>query len=357
MKTYDEIAARVFARRKEYLEQVKRRNKKIRILTVSLCVTVLLVIGVWSSVMLSPKEPTSWRSTIRKDNTPTVTRKAETEPPEAGKTEDPATDTEQMHGASAPDETAEQKPAQGTPDEVSGSHSTSTDSDGAPDEIVAAGSPVRIPALSISDIDRVRTAFVQYRGKIYTQTAWYDTTQVASLRGKKIGNASGSPDTAEAGDTLPSTIAGEVYEVKGYSVDFRLCAVVDDKTLFLDRLNGITLTNGSDLLRERLHAKVRLRTAEYETAKSWEKNQNIMHPTRTKDVEQLLDALEETYFVATPGKMPQVRVFLYLHLKDGTVIPLQIMTNGFIRYPYLEGYLLKIDDALLDRLCAAWNDA
>ncbi len=336
MKTYDEIAARVFARRKEYLDQVRKKKKRARIIvtSASLCAAIILLISVWSSGILSPKEPVSMRGMIRKDNTPTITNPADNA----------------LQGS-------EKSSGETEADNADGKQNADTGEQNVPDGSDVSsytGSILEIPAITADEIDADRLAAVLYNKGCYTQAAWYESVSFAPLRGKKLGDAAGTLDPAEK-VLLPATVAGEVYEVKGYDKDFRVCVVIDDRTLVLERLNGIQLSLGRSLFEARLHITDLLKTAEYETNESWKNNKNDRRVIDEKLLADLTDMMNGAPFIKAPDDIYDTtdQIHLTFAMKDGTILSIRLIRGGYITYPTLSGYAVKADDKTFEKIFEA----
>ena len=131
---------------------------------------------------------------------------------------------------------------------------------------------LRIPALSVPEpkewamYDMIGT--LVYNGSIYTQTENQymdlEAEQKEALLGEYLGHATSSLDEwssfEEYDKEFASTYEGDVYSVKGYDPDFRVCIRYEEEydgekhlfLFFLERLNDITINTGYDVFEARL---------------------------------------------------------------------------------------------------------
>ena len=217
-------------------------------------------------------------------------------------------------------------------------------------------------------------ALVVYNGGIYTEAESY-TGEVArridSLTGEYLGYASGSIDEwskpEEYGQDFASSVAGKVYDVKGYDTDFRICIreeTVDENgeaTLwiqYLDRLNGITLNSGEDLFEDRLHIRGRVENIQWQSHEDWNSEEgNYQNANLDPAVwEEFLGQIDKNKFLyawnpdsAFYSGVPdstiydtQNQAFLYLNMTDGTVIGLRLIEGGYVGYDSLGWYFVQI---------------
>jgi hypothetical protein len=116
------------------------------------------------------------------------------------------------------------------PDEQNGSENISTQKDPA----VNNGNGVYIPAVELptntEGVEFDMLAMVVYHGGIYTQAEAYydaDAERINDLVGDYLGYATGSINEWSTQDEyakeFASSCAGDVYSVKGYDTDFRVC--------------------------------------------------------------------------------------------------------------------------------------
>lgn len=109
------------------------------------------------------------------------------------------------------------------------------------------------------------TLLLNYDGKIYTGTILQsDGASFDTVCDKELGVGYGYDGVfwADSEEKITAVEAqAQVYSVKGYDSDFRLCIYREDSdTLFLfENLNGVTVSKGSDVFEKKL------RLNEYET--------------------------------------------------------------------------------------------
>ena len=181
--------------------------------------------------------------------------------------------------------------------------------------------------------------FFIYNGRMYTQTVQYVG---ASLLGDYIFSPTGGIDEWSGAEEYvegASSVAGEVFAVRGYDEGFRLALAMDAGAELYDCLSGISLSSGADLFESRLHIENAVAAwcvpdADWE----WE-----LDSRRYID----LEALEP--FVATLLASPMqdwgrgsengdiydfdyAEAHLCLELADGAVVPLRLFENGCVKY-------------------------
>lgn len=109
------------------------------------------------------------------------------------------------------------------------------------------------------------TLLLNYDGRIYTGTVLQsDGASFDTVCDKELGVVYGYDGVfwADSEEKITAVEAqAQVYSVKGYDSDFRLCIYREDSdTLFLfENLNGVTVSKGSDVFEKKL------RLNEYET--------------------------------------------------------------------------------------------
>ncbi len=241
------------------------------------------------------------------------------------------------------------------------------------------GGGVFIPAMELPKQTEAMMAdmigFVVYHGGIYTQAANYydgDAENIDSLVGAYLGYATGSINECTAQGIaqeeyekeFAGSIEGELYEVKGYDADFRICwrrivEGADGKpTLyiqFLDRLNGITLATGSDLFEDRLHVRDRVERFRCQSHEDWDWAGGGIYDL---EIEQsvwndFLNEVDQGEFVFVHDTMPdfyrtQGQAHLYLAMDDGTTIGLRLFEDGYVGYDALGWYFVRVEGDIFD---------
>lgn len=242
------------------------------------------------------------------------------------------------------------------------------------------GEGVSIPTVELPEKTEGMTfdmlALVVYNGGIYTQSESYTgeaARRIDSLTGEYLGYASGSIDEwskpEEYGQDFASSVAGKVYEVKGYDTDFRICIrekIVDENgeaslwIQFLDRLNGITLSSGEDLFEDRLHIRGRVESIQWQSHDDWNSEEgNFQNANLDPDVwEKFLGQIDKNKFLyawnpnsAFYDGIPDSTIYdtqnqahLYLNITDGTVISLRLIEGGYVGYDSLGWYFVRIPE-------------
>ncbi|GAA0344111.1 hypothetical protein GCM10008967_38180 [Bacillus carboniphilus] len=227
---------------------------------------------------------------------------------------------------------------------------------------------IKLPEGGGASMDMI--GLIVYKGGIYIQT---DTRVVPehakALVGEKLGKTKGSIDEWSSQDEYAVEFASsigeiDVFKVKGYDSDFRIMAY-DDRNgepyaEFFERLHGITVQSGADIF-----GKVQLVgnvvDAKYRTFSEWDNSIDNYHPIESKDivetfVEELNSTVPYTYehVEETLGDFRNNEEYreVSLTLKDGTVVSLALIKEGYIRYGFL-GVYFKMDDDVFREM---WNE-
>lgn len=238
--------------------------------------------------------------------------------------------------------------------------------------------PVELPNTT-AGVASDMIGLVVYKGGIYTQAEGYygaDALHIDKLVGKYLGYATGSINEwskqEEYAEEFASSVAGKVYEVIGYDTSFRICVRMEfedengGKQLFiefLDRLNGITLTNGADLFENRLRISNRISTIQWQSHNDWDNNLgNIQNAVLDTELwEKFLDQINKGTFVNTWN--PEIssntiyntekQSHIILTMEDGTVIRLRLIEGGYVGYDALGGYFVQIPRDVFDSVFSA----
>ena len=196
---------------------------------------------------------------------------------------------------------------------------------------------------------------VVYRGGIYTQAEYYgeqDLEKVSELIGERLGTAKGNLDEWSSQDEyateFASTTAGEVYTVKGYDPDFRICVCVyenDDilrMVMFMERMNNITLATGEDIFETRLHIYGNVKSVQKQSQEDWNNGRGNRSDVSISD--EVWDAFwrstNEAPVVDTWSDVFEAEkwyregeiVHLYLQMEDGTVNHIRLKEGGYVGY-------------------------
>ncbi len=237
----------------------------------------------------------------------------------------------------------------------------------ASESVPAPVSGVYVPAIELPEADAGvamdMIACVVYNGAVYTQGGWLDSA--SALVGEYLGCATGGidewSDESEYYVEFAGTMSGELYAVKGYDPDFRICCLNDDgSAMLLERLNGITLDTGADLFETRLHLPERLESLTYLTHEDWNNGtKNYYTPELSEEtVTAFLTELCAGQFVYTwetdRGIYDRaVQGHIFCALSDGTTVELRLIEGGYVGYQGLGWYFVKMPGEAFDAVLAA----
>ncbi|MBR4780535.1 MAG: hypothetical protein IK014_04155 [Lachnospiraceae bacterium] len=216
---------------------------------------------------------------------------------------------------------------------------------------------------------------VVYKGSIYIESEYYDHAEaikIEPLLGEYLGQANGKIDEwsekNEYETEFASTIGGDVYSVRGYSTDFRICIKNEypgddgNKRIsisFMDRLNDITLTTGKDLFEDRLQISGNIENITWQSHDDWNyeiKNYHELDMTSNRWTEFMnaVDAAEFEYLwnEDSPSTIYSVegQLHLILNMKDGTQVQLRLIAGGYVGYQPLGWYFVKIPEDIFNAL-------
>ena len=223
-------------------------------------------------------------------------------------------------------------------------------------------------------------ALVVYHGGIYTDAESYfgeDAEKIDALVGEHLGFATGSidewSDPDEYEKEFAGTVAGDIYSVSGYDTEFRVCLrqETEDENgepvlwiMFLDRLNGIRLSDGGDLFEDRLNIRNRVEKIRWQSHDDWNWNKGGFRDATLEDSlwDDFLDAVDSGEFVNTwdPNRnfydsKPNSSIYdtpnqahLYLDMEDGTTVQLRLIEGGYVGYAPLGWYFVKVPGELFD---------
>lgn len=221
-------------------------------------------------------------------------------------------------------------------------------------------------------------ACVVVDGNLYTQGEIYydeDAARVEPLLGEKLGDATGTidcfSDESEYEKPFASTLAGEVYTVQGYDVDFRVAVRnVDSEgrlsVWFLDHLNGIWLSTGADLFETRLHLRDRISSIQWQAHSDWDWNRGGIQDAELSEESwsAFLDAVDTGEFVNAwqPDEpfyegRPNSSIYdtpnqthLFLMMADGSRVELRLIEGGYVGYAPLGWYFVRIPGEAFDAI-------
>ncbi|MBQ8974146.1 MAG: hypothetical protein IJ072_00285, partial [Oscillospiraceae bacterium] len=222
-----------------------------------------------------------------------------------------------------------------------------------------------------------------YNGGIYTQSESYwgaDAHPIDALVGEYLGYATGSidewSDPSEYEQEFAGSIYGDLYAVKGYDTDFRICVrpeiqPEDDEPYlwieFLDRLNDINLVTGADLFETRLHLRDRVESVQWQSHDDWNYNTGNIQDVELGELwDAFLDAVDTGEFVNTWNPNNSVsdpfyegkehtsiydtpnQAHLILSMDDGTTVRMRLIEGGYVGYDALGWYFVKIPGEAFD---------
>lgn len=191
-----------------------------------------------------------------------------------------------------------------------------------------------------------------------------------SLIGDYLGTASGSlSEKDETKNLLAScVVTGDVYSVKGYNKEFRICVFDEESSslLFYENLNTDKLTIGKDLYGE-LHLKNNYSCLSYQLHNDYMSTKNNYEPCTTltqTDIDTFIDALYTSPFVTLTAdeeiqKLPDfdtqgVKIgHLYFKMNDETTVEITLYENGYILYKNMCRTYVFIDNAIFDKVFEA----
>ena len=213
-------------------------------------------------------------------------------------------------------------------------------------------------------------ALIVYKNDIYTQSQWYygeQATKLKALVGEKLGYAKGKIDEWSTSDEyvedFSSNIAGDVYSVKGFSDEFRICMTGSfeeegetvDYIYFFENLNGITISNGKELFGDRLQLASNYDTIEYLNHDDWNSGKEIKRDI-TENIgditDKFINELYEGEFISLEGTdiYDNPSEHIYVNMKDGSTIELRIFDEGYVGYQPLEWCFIKVPKEIVQEL-------
>ena len=222
-------------------------------------------------------------------------------------------------------------------------------------------------------------ALVVYKGGIYTQAEAYydaDAERINELVGDYLGYATGSINEWSTQDDyaeeFASSCKGDVYSIKGYDTDFRVCIRQEyenengEKSLwlqFLDRLNDITLKTGADLFESRLRISDNVAQVQWQSHDDWN---NAAGNMKNADIDESLwkefiNQINLAEFIYTLDYQNtnktiydnQNQAHITLVMNDGTTNSLRLIEGGYVGYDPMGWYFVKIPGDTFDIVFSA----
>ncbi len=340
MKNYREMADDVFRRAEEEKQVIHRRRRIAALAGIpALCAAVALAVLVWPKGTNSRQPEQAQLANLQPTviiTDPRLETASQEQPPET-KREEPTMPSEQT------------------------------------------GEMLHIPAIALPEPDPMvemdMIGLVVYKGGIYTQAADYygaDAEALQGLVGDYLGHASGTIDEWSSQDEyaveFASDLVGDVYSVKGYSPDFRICVTWQSQDTdgapmqwiqILERLNGIDVSTGADIYEKRLHMNGRITGIRYQTYDDWNNGRGIYYPLdKIEGLDTFLEALDagqlQYVYDDVPGfyRNTRTQTFLYLDLDDGTTVPLRLIEGGWVGYAPMGWYFIQLPAQVFDPVFA-----
>ena len=182
---------------------------------------------------------------------------------------------------------------------------------------------------------------IVYDGKIYTQSGYFCGGEELPLAEEYIGYSDGNidewSDSSDYKKYLSGTVCGDVYTIKGYDSDFRICISEDGKNIdeVFERLNGVTLKTGEDLFGEkRLSLKDGYTDIQAVPWKHGAKGEHKALDVPENTVSKFVDALcvspfveDKTFDFDSTGS-----VALFFKKKNESVVGILLYENGYAQY-------------------------
>ena len=215
---------------------------------------------------------------------------------------------------------------------------------------------------------------VVYSGGIYTQAEYYgeqDLEKVSELIGERLGTAKGNLDEWSSQDEyateFASTTAGEVYTVKGYDPDFRICVCVYENdeilrmVMFMERMNNITLATGEDIFETRLHIYGNVKSVQKQSQEDWNHGRGNRSDVSISDEDwdafwrstvdaPVIDTWSDVNEAETWYREGKI-VHLYLQMEDGTVNHIRLKEGGYVGYTLTQdSFWVKIPLDVFDQV-------
>lgn len=241
---------------------------------------------------------------------------------------------------------------------------------------------VYIPAIALPEpVEGVAAdmiGLVVWKGHVYTaETQYYQGAEAETLLplvgdyvGTAIGNINEWSTQDEYAKELASTYAGEIYTVRGYDEDFRLCATgvyeEDGQQVpwlqFFERLNGIGLSVGAELFSHRLGIEHWQEVA-WLTHEDWDNGRDDYRPLdlSAEQIDGFLAALNDAPFEYVHDAQPgfytaEEQGHLFFRLEDGTTVQLRLMAGGYVGYQDLGWYYVRMPGEVFDAVFAACQE-
>ncbi len=209
--------------------------------------------------------------------------------------------------------------------------------------------------LTGEELEEKYTSVLVYNGDVYTHSdlgASNGEDTFGSLLDQRLGSTKGIfADLSSGSSEIASNLTGDVYSLKGYGTDFRLCVkrLTGNSFEILEHLNGIGLGVGSDLFEYRLHLSELTDSVIFEA-----EDGKIKIDTETWN--DVLDAIDSAAFEDLTKRSDitdeKTRICLTILMKDGTEVRLSLIEGGYVGYENLDGYFVRIPEETINKLYA-----
>ncbi len=230
---------------------------------------------------------------------------------------------------------------------------------------------------------------IAYNDKMYTSNETISLEKNVNLRGKFLGNVNSIMDLYMKSDyylnatstgmpylekfieeqttITPNTYIGdyivdnynEVYEVNGYDTDFRICTYneKENSIMIFQRLNGITVKYGKDIFYDRLKIKDNFEKIEYQYHQDWNDNKKIYKEFKNVTIEDInifLDEINNAEFIDASSlnlsSLNKKYAHLYFTMKDGTIVNIDLIEGGYVKYNGLYDIVIKLETETFDKI-------
>lgn len=223
--------------------------------------------------------------------------------------------------------------------------------------------PVTDKYLSYNVIENVDDVIL-YNGKSYVKTCSLEASHESkeNLLNKYLGKTTGSIDDS-ATDEVTSNVSGKVYTINGYSENFRLGMVRNDKStgnsyiyIFDDiySLNSSVASSGSELFNNILHIDKYLSWINYYCGNNFKiaslNQESILTKISDKTQKLLLSALNNASLIKGDESLfdnNDNNIVLFLYMSDGTTVEVYLTQEGYV---FCDGLYFKTDDNIISEV-------
>lgn len=233
-----------------------------------------------------------------------------------------------------------------------------------PTKPVEKDKPVTNKYLSHYGLNENSDDVILYNGKSYVKTCSLEANSESkkTLLNNYIGKTTGSIDD-EATDEVTSNVSGKVYTINGYSENFRLGLVRNDKStgesyiyIFDDiySLNNSVVSAGSELFNDILHIDKYLSWVNYYCGNNFKiaslNQQSILEKISEKTQKVLLDALNNASLINGDESLfdnNDKNIVLFLYMSDETTVEVYLTQEGYI---FCDGLYFKAENNIISEV-------